>query len=80
MERFVSAIEADNGFDLAALDRALAELEDRSPRQHEVVEYRFFGGLTNLQIADLLDVSVGTVERDWRLARAKLYRELKKTN
>jgi DNA-directed RNA polymerase specialized sigma24 family protein len=39
--------------------------------------YRFFGGLTITQAAQMLEVSKGTVERDWRLARARLYRMLR---
>jgi RNA polymerase sigma factor (sigma-70 family) len=62
-------------YDLEALELALAKLE---PRQREVVEHRLFGGLTLQQTADVLGVSVGTVERAWRLARAVLRRELEK--
>lgn len=58
--------------DLIAIDEALSALEAVSERRARVVEYRFFGGLTVPQIADLLDVSVSTVEEDWRFARAWL--------
>ena len=67
-------LEQDSGLDLESLDAALAKLE---PRQREVVEHRFFGGLSVEQTAEVLGVSIGTVERDWRLARAKLRLELK---
>ena len=66
-------LEQGSGTDLESLDQALGKLE---PRQREIVEHRFFGGLTAEQTAEQLGVSLGTVERDWRLARAKLRLEL----
>ncbi len=60
----------------AALDEALRELESFAPRQGRIVELRFFGGLSLEETAEVLQVSVGTVRRDWSLARAWLYREL----
>ena len=66
--------------DLVALDEALQALEGLSPRQSRVVELRFFGGLSLEETAEVLDVSVGTVRRDWSLARAWLYRELARKN
>jgi RNA polymerase sigma factor (TIGR02999 family) len=62
--------------DFVALDDALKSLETLDPRQSRVVELRFFGGLSLEEAAQVLDVSVGTVRRDWSLARAWLYREL----
>lgn len=62
--------------DLLALDEALTALSERHERMGEVVEYRFFGGMTVKEAAQALDVSVRTVERDWRRAKAYLYREL----
>lgn len=59
--------------DLLALDAALEHLD---PRQRQVVEYRFFGGLEEREIAELLQVTTRTVQRDWVKARAWLYREL----
>jgi RNA polymerase sigma factor (TIGR02999 family) len=59
--------------DLLALDDVLEQLE---PRQRQVVELRFFGGLEEKEIAEALDVSERTVRRDWVKARAWLYREL----
>jgi len=64
--------------ELVALDEALARLEQFNERQSQVVTYRFFGGLTQEEIAEVLNVSVPTVRRDWRLARAWLSRELKR--
>ena len=62
--------------DFLALDEALRSLESFAPRQARVVELRFFGGLSLVEMSEVLDVSVGTVRRDWSLARAWLYREL----
>ncbi len=63
--------------DLLALDEALNKLESLSPRQSQIVEYRFFGGLNHQEIAEVLKMSEPTVRREWRLARAWLSRELK---
>lgn len=54
------------------LDDALRRLSAMSARQAKVVEYQFFGGLTHEEIAEVLEVSVPTVRRDWRVARAWL--------
>jgi RNA polymerase sigma factor (TIGR02999 family) len=62
--------------DLLALDEALAELDALDPRQREVVELRFFAGLSHEETAEALGVSLSTVERQWRLARAWLFRRL----
>jgi len=62
--------------DLVALDAALDKLKELNERQAKVVEFRFFGGLTQEEIAEVLKVSPPTVQRDWRLARAWLSREL----
>jgi RNA polymerase sigma factor (TIGR02999 family) len=62
--------------DFVALDDALRSLESLDARQSRVVELRFFGGLSLDEVAHVLGVSVGTVRRDWSLARAWLYREL----
>lgn len=62
--------------ELLALDEALTRLAAINERQSKVVECRFFGGLTQEEIAEVLEVSVPTVRRDWRLARAWLSREL----
>lgn len=61
---------------LIDLDEALSRIKEFDERQSKVVEYRFFGGLTNEEIAEVLKVSVPTVRRDWRLAKAWLSREL----
>lgn len=58
------------------VDAALQRLEARDERQARLVKLRYFVGLTAAETAEALGVSVGTVERDWRLARAMLQREL----
>lgn len=63
--------------ELLLLDDLLKELETMNERQSKVVEYRFFGGLTHEEIAEVLKVSIPTVRLDWRLAKAWLSRELK---
>jgi RNA polymerase sigma-70 factor (ECF subfamily) len=62
--------------DVMALDDALKSLEAVDQRKSRVVEMRFFGGLSLQETADVLQVSVATVRRDWSLARAWLHREL----
>ena len=61
--------------ELITLDDALNRLEQVSPRQAKVVEYCLFIGLTHDEIARLLDISVPSVRRDWRMARAWLAKE-----
>lgn len=63
--------------DLLELDDALAGLERSRPRAAQIVEMRFFGGLSIDQVATVLNIGTATVEREWRLARAMLYNELK---
>jgi RNA polymerase sigma factor (TIGR02999 family) len=60
------------GGDLEALDAALAKLKHDRPRQFEIVQLKFFAGLTNEQVAETLEISVDTVKRDWKVARARL--------
>src|SRR5215470_4751727 len=62
--------------DLVALDEALGALAQFDARKAQVVEMRFFGGLTEEEIAAAIDVSKETVRRDWRLARSWLRRKL----
>jgi RNA polymerase sigma factor (TIGR02999 family) len=67
---------ADRTRDLVALDDALNALAAASPRVSQVVELRFFGGLTEEEIAAALHISTDTVLRDWKFARVWLHREL----
>ncbi|MGE0130732.1 MAG: sigma-70 family RNA polymerase sigma factor [Blastocatellales bacterium] len=62
--------------DLVALDDALSALEKLDPRHARVVELRFFGGLSLEEVAEVTQVSISTVRRDWRTACAWLRREL----
>lgn len=63
--------------DLEALDTALADLEKVDPRKAAVVELKFFAGLSLEEIAEQLGVSLETVGRDWRRAKAWLYSSLR---
>lgn len=72
-EAMLGEAEAD---ELVALDDALTRLERINPRGSQVVQYRFFGGLTLEETASLLDTSVKTVQRDWLAARAWLRKEV----
>ena len=63
-------------FDLVALDGALKTLEEIDPQKGRIVELRFFGGLTIAETAEAMGVSETTVERNWRLAKAWLRREI----
>ena len=65
-----------DGLPFDELDEALDRLAKFAPRQARVVELRFFGGLTEGEIASYLKVSSRTVKRDWNVARAWLYGEL----
>jgi RNA polymerase sigma factor (TIGR02999 family) len=69
-------VGVDPGVDLVALDDALNTLARADPRKVQVVEMRFFGGLTVEETATVLKVSPVTVRRDWSSARIWLYREL----
>lgn len=62
--------------DVVALDEALHKLAEQDERKSQVVEMRFFGGLTEEEIAEVLHVSTDTVRRDWRLAKAWLFKYL----
>ena len=69
-------ITTDRTAELVNLDDALTALEKLDARQSRIVELRFFGGLTEPEIAEVLKVSPRTVNSDWSLARAWLLREL----
>jgi RNA polymerase sigma factor (TIGR02999 family) len=63
--------------DVVALDEALTALAALDPQHSRLVELRFFGGLTIEETAEVLGVSPATVKRDWSMAKAWLYRELR---
>lgn len=68
-----SEVRAD---ELLALDESLKRLAAIDPRQSQIVECRFFGGLSIEETAKVIGVSTATVKREWAVARAWLYREL----
>jgi RNA polymerase sigma factor (TIGR02999 family) len=64
---------------IVALDQALDELSKVDERQGKIVEMKFFGGLSTREIAEVLDISLATVERKWATARIWLRREMKRS-
>lgn len=72
------AVSQDNRHnpDLVALDDALTTLERLDARQARIVELRFFGGLSLEEAAEVIQTSVSTVRRDWRMAQAWLHQQL----
>lgn len=70
------AVVGDRTHDLVALDDAMNALARIDPRKVEIIEMRFFGGLSVEQTAEVLKVSPATVRRDWSIAKLWLYREL----
>jgi RNA polymerase sigma factor (TIGR02999 family) len=64
--------------DLLALDEALIQLAEEDPKAAQVVELRFFGGLSVEETAEIMEVSTRTVKRDWRAAKAWLMKEMNK--
>jgi RNA polymerase sigma factor (TIGR02999 family) len=65
--------------DLLALDDALNQLSEMNSRQSRIVELRFFGGFSIEETAEFLGVSSATVDREWAVARAWIYREINRT-
>ena len=72
----VDSVEVAGGLDVIELNDALEQLGAQSERAAQVVELKFFGGLSGEEIAQRLDVSLRTVNNDWRFAKAWLYRAL----
>jgi RNA polymerase sigma factor (TIGR02999 family) len=64
------------GCDVLMLDEALSELSAMDPRQGRIVELRYFGGLSEQEVADTMSVSRATVTREWKRARAWLYHRM----
>lgn len=67
---------AESAYDFEAIDQAMEELGQLDPRSAQVVELRFFGSLSLEEVAGYLKVSLSSVERDWRFARAWLMERL----
>jgi len=74
----VTSLEAptEAAVDVEALDGAMRELQQVDERCHQVVELRYFAGLSVEEVADLLELSTATVKREWQKARAFLFRAL----
>ena len=75
LDESIQAPEAP-GSDILMLDEALSELSAIDPRQGRIVELRYFGGLSEQEVADTLSLSRATVTREWRRARAWLYHRM----
>ncbi|HSO75207.1 MAG TPA: sigma-70 family RNA polymerase sigma factor [Blastocatellia bacterium] len=71
------AVSQKQAADLIALDDALTDLEAIDPRKSRIVELRYIGGLNIEETAEVLDISPATVQREWRAAKAWLYRAIK---
>ena len=79
LDESASGVSAGGANEILALETALASLAQVSPRQAEMVECRFFGGLDVVETAAALEVSAATVQRDWRAAQAWLAIALRKS-
>jgi RNA polymerase sigma factor (TIGR02999 family) len=75
-----AVLSEERATDLVALDDALKGLSALDPRKSQVVELRFFGGLSIDETAEVMEVSSMTVQREWRWAKAYLYREIGKSD
>ena len=73
----VREVSSEAAWDLVALDQALMQFAAFDPRKVEIVELHYFGGLNNEEVAEALGISRATVQRDLRLAKAWLKRQLK---
>ncbi|MBK9118699.1 MAG: sigma-70 family RNA polymerase sigma factor [Phycisphaerales bacterium] len=69
-------VEEPRSDDLLVIDEALARLEADDPRKGQIVNLRYFAGLTEREVAELLGISVSTVEREWRYCRRWLFTQL----
>jgi RNA polymerase sigma-70 factor, ECF subfamily len=69
-------VSEERNEEVVALDEALERLAEFDPRKSKIVEFRFFAGLSIEETAEVLDVSPGTIMRDWTLAKAWLRREM----
>jgi RNA polymerase sigma factor (TIGR02999 family) len=72
----VAQVFAPIDVDMLALNRAMERLAEIDPRKSRLVELKFFGGLTIEEIAEVMEISTATVEREWAFARAWLYRAI----
>lgn len=74
----VSCLPDQREIDLVELEQALTALASFAPRQSRTIELRYFGGLTIEETAEIIGVSPATVKLDWRMAKAWLFRELRR--
>lgn len=72
----VIILSAEKSREMVMLDAALQKLAQVDERKAKVVEYRYFGGFTNDEVSNILGIAPSTVEREWRLARSWLRREM----
>lgn len=63
--------------DVILLDDALSDLEKLDPQQAQIVEFRFFGGLTEKEVAKIMDVSISTINREWKAAKMWLMHQIR---
>jgi RNA polymerase sigma factor (TIGR02999 family) len=71
-----AVVSKERASEIIALDDALTSLESLDPTKSRIVELRFFGGLTSEETAEVIGMSLRTVEREWRKAKAWLYHQL----
>ena len=77
---YAADVSNQRAADLVALDEVLTSLAAIDPRKAEIVELRYFGGMTIEEAAEVLGVSTPTVERDWHTAKIWLHREVSRTS
>lgn len=75
----LTVVTGERSAELVALDDALVELAKHDPRKSRLVELRFFGGLTNQEVAEVTGMTLRTVEREWRKARIWLYQAVSRS-
>ena len=75
----VADVSHERAADLVALDEALTKLALIDPRKAQIVELKYFGGMTIEEAAEVLEVSTPTVERDWHMAKIWLHREISRS-
>ena len=78
MNQDIKGQQGRHTVDLIALDQVLNSLSDRDQRQAHLVELRFFGGFSLREVAELMDLSLRTVEREWSMAKTWLFAQLKR--
>lgn len=76
LEEEILVVSNEKSAELLALDEALENLEKMDPQKAKIVELRYFGGLSIEETAEVLGISVATVNRQWRMAKAWLYGQL----